>query len=83
MTGLILPPAVHALLSGWALRTVLFLSAAVGLSAQELTLLGGVMNSAQTEQSSYSWQVDYRQDFHRNAPPRRKRGAAALRSPSG
>jgi hypothetical protein len=59
-------PAMHAFFPAWARCTVLFLSAGAGLSAQELTLLGGVMNSTQAEQSSYSWQVDYRQNFHRN-----------------
>jgi hypothetical protein len=57
---------MHAFFPAWARCTVLFLSAGAGLSAQELTLLGGVMNSTQAEQSSYSWQVDYRQNFHRN-----------------
>lgn len=66
MTGPTATPAMHAFFPAWARCTVLFLSAGAGLSAQELTLLGGVMNSTQAEQSSYSWQVDYRQNFHRN-----------------
>ena len=36
------------------------------LSGQELTFLGGVMRTSDNQQSSYTWQVDYRQDFYRN-----------------
>ncbi len=36
------------------------------LSAQELTFLGGLLPKSDTERSSYTWQVDYRQDFYRN-----------------
>ena len=34
--------------------------------AQELTFLAGSMNTANFNETSYSWQVDYRQDIYRN-----------------
>jgi hypothetical protein len=48
------------------LASTLFLCASLALSAQELTLLGGALRSTDLTQSSGSWQLDYRQDFHRN-----------------
>jgi len=35
------------------------------LRAQELSLLGGTTTEAAIKHSSYTWQIDYRQDFHR------------------
>lgn len=49
-----------------ALSALLLLCSAASLSAQELTFLGGVMKTSNFEQSSYTWQVDYRQNFYRN-----------------
>ena len=48
------------------LAAFLLLCASPKLHAQELTLLGGVLPKTNAERSSYTWQVDYRQDFHRN-----------------
>jgi hypothetical protein len=45
---------------------LLLLSVAAQLPAQELTFTGGVMKTSDFEQSSYAWQVDYRQNFYRN-----------------
>lgn len=42
------------------------LSAALTLRAQEFALLAGTMRAPELDQSSYSWQIDYRQDFFRN-----------------
>jgi hypothetical protein len=36
------------------------------LQAQELTLLAGAMKATDIKQSSYSYQLEYRQDFFRN-----------------
>lgn len=38
----------------------------MAIQAQELTLLGGVMNATDLKKTSYSYQLDYRQDFYRN-----------------
>jgi hypothetical protein len=45
---------------------VLFACPFLRLEAQEVTVLGGVTNASDFRQSSYAWQVDYRQDFFRN-----------------
>ena len=50
----------------WKRSALLLLWTCLGLKAQELTVLGGAMSSADLEQSSYSWQIDYRQDFYQN-----------------
>ena len=50
----------------WQLSALLFLCLGLTLSAQELTVLGGVLPKTNIERSSYTWQVDYRQDFYRN-----------------
>jgi hypothetical protein len=50
-----------------ALRfTLLFACAGVGLLAQELSLLGGVMQATESRETSYSYHLDYRQNFNRN-----------------
>ncbi len=48
------------------LAALFVLGAGLRLQAQELTLLGGVLPKTDTERSSYTWQVDYRQEFYRN-----------------
>jgi hypothetical protein len=48
----------------WSL--FLLVCACIDLTGQELTLLGGGMNTSDFKHSSYSWQVDYRQNFYRN-----------------
>jgi hypothetical protein len=49
------------------LRFGLFLSfACLNLQAQEFAISGGSMQAIDVRQSSYSWQIDYRQDFYRN-----------------
>ena len=40
--------------------------ACLSLRAQELTLLGGTMKAINLGESSYTWQIDYCQDFYRN-----------------
>lgn len=49
------------------LRQLILLAAlgAAKLAAQELTFLGGFLPEVDHERSSYTWQVDYRQDFNR------------------
>ena len=42
------------------------LGAGLKLPAQELTFLGGLMSKSNLGQTSFSWQVDYRQDFYRH-----------------
>jgi len=52
-----------------SLRFVLLfalLATSLALRAQELSFLGGVLPNTPNERSSYTWQVDYRQDFYRN-----------------
>lgn len=41
------------------------LLAGLNLHAQELTFLGGLLPETKSERSSYTWQVDYRQDLSR------------------
>jgi len=43
-----------------------WLGAGINLHAQELTFLGGLLPKTNTERSSYTWQIDYRQDLYRN-----------------
>ena len=50
----------------WKLSALILLGAGLKLPAQELTFLGGLLPETTTERSSYTWQVDYRQDFYRN-----------------
>src|SRR5512142_296456 len=54
-----------------ALRTSTFaalfvMCAGPTLKAQELTVLGGFLPETSGERSTFTWQVDYRQDLHRN-----------------
>lgn len=49
-----------------ALSALFVIGSAAPVSAQELTFLGGVMKTSNFEQSSYTWQLDYRQNFYRN-----------------
>jgi len=48
------------------LSALLLLGASLDLAAQELSLLGGILPQTASERSSYTYQVDYRQDFYRN-----------------
>ncbi len=48
------------------LSALLLLCTGLNLTAQELTLLGGVLPRTNTERASYTYQLDYRQDFYRN-----------------
>ncbi len=50
----------------WKLPALALLCAGLNLPAQELTLLGGVLPATRSERSTYTYQVDYRQDFYRN-----------------
>lgn len=42
------------------------LCAGVNLPGQELSFLSGAMSTQHNSQSSYTWQIDYRQDFYKN-----------------
>jgi hypothetical protein len=48
------------------LLVLLLLGSARPLAAQELTFLGGLLPKSDTERSSYTWQVDYRQVVFEN-----------------
>jgi hypothetical protein len=48
------------------LAALLLLATGLKLSAQELTLLGGILPRTDSERASYTYQLDYRQDFDRN-----------------
>ena len=50
----------------WKLSALFLLCSGIGLHAQELTLLGGLLPNSNFERASFTWQVDYRQDFYRN-----------------
>jgi hypothetical protein len=50
----------------WALSALFMLCAGVSLHGQELTFLGGLLPETSSERSSYTWQIDYRQDLYRN-----------------
>ena len=50
----------------YKLFALLLVCVVVRLPAQELTLLGGLLPETNLERSSYTWQVDYRQNFHPN-----------------
>jgi len=45
---------------------LIFACTSFTLQAQELTLLGGGMRATEIKESSYSYHLDYRQDFYRN-----------------
>ena len=49
----------------WILSALFLLCAGLTLQAQELTLLGGFLPKSNLAQSSFTWQVDYRQDLYR------------------
>ena len=68
MAGAFAPAAntMNKSLQTCRLSALFLLCAGLRLPAQELTLLGGLMNTSGPRQSSYSWQVDYRQDLYRN-----------------
>lgn len=53
-------------LRAWKLAALFLLGAGLHLQAQELTFLGGLLPETNSERSSYTWQIDYRQDFYRN-----------------
>ena len=50
----------------WTIAALFLLCAGLNLHAQELTFLGGLLPETKNERSSYTWQVDYRQDLYRN-----------------
>lgn len=56
--------SMNHVLRSWKLAALFFAGATIKLSAQELTVSGGLMNTPNFDESSYSWQVDYRQNFH-------------------
>ena len=60
--ALLLCPATGS--RAWA--AFIFLFVGIGLHAQELTFLGGLLPETSSERSTYTWQVDYRQDLYRN-----------------
>jgi hypothetical protein len=50
----------------WKLSALLLICAGMSLHAQELTFLDGTMTELSSKNTSYSWQLDYRQDFFQN-----------------
>ncbi|HEY5080006.1 MAG TPA: hypothetical protein VII43_09165 [Opitutaceae bacterium] len=50
----------------WGPLCLLLLFACVPLRAQELTFLGGTTTDNTVKNSSYNWQIDYREDFLEN-----------------
>jgi len=50
----------------WKLSALFLICACMKLDAQELSLLGGITSEAGVKNSSYTWQIDYRQDFYEN-----------------
>jgi hypothetical protein len=48
------------------LLSIFILCGVLSLQAQEVTFLGGLLSKSNLEKSSYTWQVDYRQDIYRN-----------------
>jgi len=50
----------------WTLSVLFMLCAGASLHGQELTFLGGLLPETSSERSSYTWQIDYRQDLYRN-----------------
>jgi hypothetical protein len=50
----------------WKLAALLLIFAGASLHAQELTILDGTMTELSAKNTSYSWQIDYRQDFLQN-----------------
>ena len=53
-------------LQTWKLSVLFLLCAGLKLQAQELTILGGLLPKTNFARSSFTWQVDYRQDLYRN-----------------
>lgn len=49
----------------WAFVALLAFAAIARVNAQELSLLGGAMSTRNVRFSTYSWQLDYRQDLTR------------------
>ena len=52
--------------SALRLSALLFACSALGLRAQELSVLGGATTSGGFNQTTRAWEVDYRQDIYRN-----------------
>jgi hypothetical protein len=50
----------------WKWSALFLLCAGLQLPAQELTFLGGRMETQNHGDTSYTWQIDYRQDIYRN-----------------
>jgi len=50
----------------WIIAALFLGCAGLHVRAQELTFLGGFLPETKNERSSYTWQVDYRQDLYRN-----------------
>ncbi len=50
----------------WKLLSLFPICASFSLNAQELSLMGGTTTQTGVENSSYTWQIDYRQDFFEN-----------------
>jgi len=50
---------------GWKAGLFALLGIGLNLHAQELTLLGGLTSKENFGKSTYTWQIEYRQDFYR------------------
>lgn len=52
--------------AAWRLSCLLLICAGLTAHAQELSVLGGTTTEMGVKDSSYTWQIDYRQDFFQN-----------------
>ena len=57
---------MNKLIDAWKFLALLLLCLGLDLRGQELSLLGGTTNQTGVKNSSYTWQIDYRQDFLKN-----------------
>ena len=60
------PRIIGSSIRTWKLAALFLIGAGLSLHAQEFSVLGGTSTQAVFKHSSYSWQLDYRQDFLRN-----------------
>jgi hypothetical protein len=64
--GLPIDPTMCNLRYPSCLAAIGLFCAGLNLRAQELSVLGGTTTPSEIKDSSYAWQIDYRQDFYEN-----------------
>ena len=57
---------MHNRIQAWKLSALFLVCAGLSLRAQEMSVLGGSTTQTGLKNSSYAWQIDYRQDFYEN-----------------